>query len=159
MVSVNLINAIPAVLQFVEDTADIEAVRDERNDYKYEANKPSTKYFLMGFSYRQMVQYEVDGGEVMVLIRDVVNLPEFRERLANILGVPNVVHCTVHEVQRDLKIVGVVERDDAIVTFTFSRWNNHPLKQSDCLLVAGFEDPVDHVINRYGVCHCCGAYK
>jgi len=152
MGSVNLINAIPSVLQFVEDTADIEAVRDERNDYKHVANKPSAKYFLMAFPYEQMVQYENGGDEVTVLIRDVMNLPEFRERLANILSKPNIVHCVIHEIER-------VDRDDAVVTFTFSRWNNHPLKKSDCLFAGGFEDPNHHIISGYRVCHCCGAFK
>ena len=157
---VNLINAIPSVLMFVEDTADIEAIRDERREFKQRLNEASVTYFLVAFPYGQRVEYAIGDGENVVLIRDVMNLPEFRQRLANILGIPGRVFCEVHEVRRDLmEEDGVVERDDAIVTFTFSRWNNHPLENSDCLFIGDVEDPNDHVINRYGVCQCCGSLR
>ena len=161
MSAVNLINAIPSILQFVEDTADIDAIREERHEYKHRANIQPARFLLMAFPYEQMVEYEVGDGSALVLIRDVVNLPEFQQRLANILGTPNHVHCEIHEVERDLKVGpdGDVDRDDAIVTFTFSRWNNHPVKKSGCLFVGGFEDPNDHNISANGVCHCCGSYK
>lgn len=157
---VNLINAIPSVLLFVDDTADIEAIRDERREFKHRLNAASVTYFLIAFPYGRMVEYAIGDGENVVLIRDVINLPEFRQRLANILGIPGRVFCEVHEVRRDLmEEDGVVERDDAIVTFTFSRWNNHPLEKSDCLFIGDVEDPNEHVINRYGVCHSCGSLR
>jgi len=157
---VNLVNAIPSVLMFVEDTADLEAIRDERREFKHRLNDASVTYFLMAFPYGRMVEYAVGDGENVVLIRDVMNLPEFRQRLANILGIPGRVFCEVHEIRRDLvEEDGIIERDDAIVTFTFSRWNNHPLRQSDCLYIGDVEDPNDHVINRHGVCHCCGSLR
>lgn len=159
--SVNLINAIPSILQFVEETADIEAICDEQRDFKHVVNMPPKEYFLMAFPYSQMVEYAVGDGEVAVLIRDVVNLPEFQQRLGNILGIPNRVFCEVHEVVRDFYLGddGLVEQDDAVVTFTFTRWNNHPLRKKECLFVAHVDDPNEHAINRYGVCHCCGAFQ
>lgn len=159
-IPVNLLNAIPSILMFIEDFADMEAIRDERREFKHLVNMPPTKYFLLAFPYGRMVEYAVGDGEVIVLIRDVINLPEFQQRLGNMLGIPGRVFCEVHDIVRDLKIVdGQVERDDAIVTFTFSRWNNHPVRKSNCLYVGIVEDPNEHVINRYGVCHCCGSYQ
>ena len=154
-------NAIPSVLQFVEDFANIEDIRDERQEFKHRVNMASVKYFLMAFPYGKMVEYSVGDEEVAVLIRDVINLPEFQQRLANILGIPGCVFCEVHDVIRDLKVTedDVVLHDDAIVTFTFSRWNNHLQQKRDCIFVGDVDVQNIHAINRHGVCHYCGSCR
>lgn len=80
-------------------------------------------------------------------IRRIVNTPQFRARLANLLGLGYFV---VHTVYR--------QQNTAVLTASFFPKGDKGLRQSQCLFKNTGSKLKDHVITA-NVCACCGAYN
>ena len=80
---------------------------------------------ITSFPWGDEIMRVDNGVTTRVLLRDVVNLLEFREQLGASFSVKDKVNCTVHTLEHDYKVNGyggdiMVEHDQAILICTFS---------------------------------------
>lgn len=96
-----------------------------------------------------------------VYLRDVVDMPEFRERLSNLLSKSGKYKCTVHPVEQDTKILydGDIERDEAMLFVEYAPWSESDfLYASNCIMNGDATDE-RHWHNHRRVCPYCGSYS
>jgi len=94
-----------------------------------------------------------------IRVRDVVELPEFRERLGNILSKSGKHKCFVYPIVRDLKVLkdDDVMYDTAMVSVVFEPWVETDTMASGACILRGNKSDAQHVRNKWGVCWYCGA--
>ena len=160
MSSALLFSAIPFVMRLLGDRfnmADtLEAIHQARNQ------KRTVQLLFCTFEWDMEIQNMVgaDCG-ARLLVRDVVELPEFRARFCNVLSKRGKHKCTMFPVERDLKVLkdDDVERDEAMVLVKFEPWSEGDVVAPGACILRGNKTDAEHVRNKYGVCWHCGGFE
>lgn len=148
--------AIPWALDFIGglmDTSEVLAVRKK-------AKEARQMYELCTFEWdTDLLDPNADPKSNVVHVLkyvDIMALPEFRERLGNLLSKQGKVQATVHTLEHDMKVdyAGERIREDAYLVVEFRPWrSNDTLEVSTCL--PGWSER--HTLTKSGICHFCGS--
>jgi len=160
MSSALFFSAIPFVMNMLGDRFDMADVRATILQARKE--KRAIQMPFCSFDWDSQIQRTVgaDCG-TYIYVRDVVELPEFRARLGNVLSKRGKHKCTVLPFIRDRKVLKDedVVYDDALVLVIFEPWNDtHTVTPGACIL-RGNKSDKEHVRDKRGVCWYCGGFE
>ena len=159
MSSALLFSAIPFVMKMLGEAfhmgETLAAIRQARTE------KRAVQTLFCTFEWDKEIMTTV-GAErgTHILVRDVVETPEFRARFGNVLSKSGKQKCTVLPLERDLKVIkdDDIVRDDAMLLVVFAPWSEgDAVVPGECIL-RGNKSDEKHVRNKRGVCWCCGGF-
>jgi len=155
-----LVSAIPYVLRMLGDRFDADEILGAIRKARKEQCAVHVQFASFDWDAQIMATVPPEKGTYLD-IRDVVELPEFRERLSNILTKKGKHKCTVFPIVRDVKVLkdDDVIRDDALISVVFSPWSESDTVTPCACILRGNKSDKDHVLNKRGVCWYCGAYE
>ena len=143
-----LYSAIPFVLtHIIGDHFDYEAIRGAMRTVRKE--RTTVTLAFCRFDWDMEIQ---SLNSVLLLVREVVDTPEFRQRLSNILSKRDKYIFTVAQVTQ--------EGADAVlyVTGTPPSLEDAPVVFSECILRGNRSDEL-HSRNKRGTCMYCGSQQ
>jgi len=151
-----MISLIPHVLRIIKYLSKFEERESAIDGARKE--KSGNPILMCTFAWEYALEIFIEYRPSHIFIRDVINMPEFQERLGNLLSKPGKSKCTVLPVERDLKVTyGEVERDNAMVFVKFWPWaETDVIAPGACIMRVNETD--NHVRGRRGICLHCGAY-
>jgi hypothetical protein len=148
--------AIPWALDFVAPRVDVAEVRALQSAARVSGR---VMHELCTFDWDEnILDPNADPASNAVHVLQLVNimaLPEFKERLGNLLSKRGVATATVHSPEHDYKVDGEgdIVLSDAYLLVEFTQWRDDVV-YSDCLPVGEEEK---HVKTKCGVCMFCGS--
>ena len=152
-------SAIPYALGVIGDRFQLEpALAAKRKAYYEQRSVPAV---LCRFPWdKQLDPSLFVEPEDPVYLWEVVDMPEFRSRLGNILSKPGKYKCTVHPVEQDTKILydGDIERNDALLFVEYAPWTKDDCLSSSRCIMNGDATDENHCFDKRGICAFCGSY-
>jgi len=145
-----LYSAIPYVLTYIiGDRFDFEAIRSAMRTVRKEGT--TVRVAFCRFDWDMQIQ-TLHSVSQLLLVREVVDTPEFRQRLGNILSKRDKYIFTVAQVTQ--------EGEDAViyVTGTVPSDETPAVVSSPCILRGNRSDELHHT-NKRGTCMYCGAQQ
>jgi hypothetical protein len=145
-----LYSAIPFVLtHIIGDHFDFDAIRGAMRTVRKEGT--TVKLAFCRFAWDMQIQ-TLNSVSQLLLVREVVDTPEFRQRLGNILSKRDKYIFTVAQVTQ--------EGEDAVIymTGTIPSDETPAVVRSACILRGNRSDEL-HYTNKRGTCMYCGSQQ
>ena len=155
----DIYSAIPYALTVIGDIFNLEPVLTAKRKAHYE-QRPAPA-LLCRFPWdKQLDPALFVEPEDPVYLWEVVDMPEFRSRLGNILSKQGKYKCTVHPVEQDTKILydGDIERNDALLFVEYAPWSKEDCPTSCRCIMNGDASDENHWQDKRGICAFCGSY-
>jgi hypothetical protein len=143
-----LYSAIPFVLtHIIGDHFDFDAIRGAMRTVRKEGT--TVRLVFCRFAWDMQIQ-TLNSVSQLLLVREVVDTPEFRQRLGNILSKRDKYIFTVAQVTQ--------EGEDAVIYVTGTSPDDAPIVHSACILRGNRSDEL-HYTNKRGTCMYCGSQQ
>jgi hypothetical protein len=143
-----LYSAIPYVLtHIIGDHFDFEAIRSAMRTVRKEGT--TVRVAFCRFAWDMQIQ-TLHSVSQLLLVREVVDTPEFRQRLGNILSKRDKYIFSVAQVTQ--------EGEDAVIYVTGTSPDDAPVVGSACILRGNRSDEL-HNTNKRGTCMYCGSQQ
>ena len=157
MSSALLFSAIPFVMKMLGEAFHMGEILDAIRQARKE--KRAVQKLFCTFEWDKEIMTTVGDGR-HILVRDVVETPEFRARLGNVLSKSGKHKCTVLPLERDFKMLKDedIVRDDAMLMVVFEPWEEGDVVAPGACILRGNKTDTNHVRNKRGVCWYCGGY-
>lgn len=160
MSSALLFSAIPFVMKMQGEAFHMEEILAAIRQARKEKGAVQTLFCTFEWDKEIMTTVGTDCG-THILVRDVVETPEFRARVGNVLSKSGKHKCTVLPLEHDLKVLKDedIVRDEAMLMVVFEPWEEGDAITPGACILRGNKSDEQHVRNKRGVCWHCGGYE